>query len=204
MILLDANTWSAVGTCAAAIIALFYTIVTYKLLNRTRESLGLTRDSLNAAQEALKLNKSTLKHTSKIAEYDIYMRIADQLNSEKAFEIIEALNKEILKIDDNRQDMFATNGVLYVQSRTFRRYILYPLEDLAKFCEDGLITIESVDSGFGYIFIAACNNYDVAKYIAEIRAGSEKYYSGIERIYYQLYKMLPETDKAKYKAKLSF
>ncbi len=124
-----------------------------------------------------------LRKNNKIAEFQTYMKIAEALNSDAARDIIDACIDNKLNVDSN-----FPSGTYCITGGHFRRNVLDPLEDLSKFCEDGLISINSVDSGFGYLILEVGNCESVISHLKQVRKKSPDAYRGFENLYQKIIK----------------
>ncbi len=158
------NGWTAV----AAIASVIYTGLTYLLLRSAKKSLDIA-------------NKQTVK-ANKLAEFQIYMKITEQLFTNEAFQLLEMISDDNFTIVQVKGTELV-DGKQEITEAELRRYILNPLEDLAKFHEDGLVTIESIDSGFGNVVLQIGGSPQIVNYIVTARFKDPGIYEGIEKLF---------------------
>jgi hypothetical protein len=169
---------AAIGTLAAAFVAARYTYLTRGILVSTRESI--------------ERQNTSIERQRKVAEFEIYMRIADSLDAGKAQKLIDACCDNTLVIDSENPNEHLTLMVA-ISGGKFERLVLNPLEDLAKFYEDGLISIDSVDSGFRYVILSVGNNEHVKTYLKLQKIKYPNSFKGFKKLYSEIYlKVLPE------------
>jgi hypothetical protein len=134
-------------------------------------------------------NKKINETNNKLAEFQIYNEIAKLLSTDNAKAWVEKCrNKTILVTEETR------NKICYE--------LLNPLEDLAKFWEDKLVTIESINSGFGLTILVVGNNDKIAELIKSEKSEHEALYTGIESLYMKIYSLCNEVEKKKFKDKI--
>jgi hypothetical protein len=178
--------WTFIGVLAAFIAAVatgLYTYFTYHLLASTKKSL----DTAN-----------------KLAEFQIYSKISDQLSSEKAlaiFDIVERGWFEIEELIDSSQKVGGTPKAK-LSGRDIRRYILSPMEDLAKFKDDGLLSMEAIDIGFGNTILMIGNSKPIVDYINYLRSKiyfSDDIHCGFQSLYVEELNICKGDERNKYK-----
>jgi hypothetical protein len=125
------NGWTAIaamGAFVAALATMIYTRYTYEILSATRDSI-------------IRQNK--------VHEFEIFSKLSAELETEKALTLGYACKTNSLKIDlplgealtsEFRNETATTDSHL-------RQHLLNPLEKLAKFWSDGLISIDTLPSG---------------------------------------------------------
>jgi hypothetical protein len=160
------NGWtviSSLGTLIAAIVALFYTIFTYRLLSRTN---------------------ATFHKTNSINEFLIYKEISEKLVADKIVLLIDrCIDGSIIVDYDNKSD---ETGNIF-KSNTINRCLLNPLEDIFIFWEKDLISIETINSGFGYKILSVGNCPAISKHVKDIRVVMPSVYDGFEKLYNAIY-----------------
>jgi hypothetical protein len=170
LIALNIN-WTAIGAIGAviaAIVAIFYTLFTYQLL---------------------KESKYAVETNNKLVEFQIYSKLSDQLSSEKAAVILDIIEKNwfyIEEITDRTNVVHENPKKDKLLGKDIRRYILGPIEDLSKFKDDGLLSMESIDTGFGNIILMLGNNEAVVDYIKYLRKKiyfADNIHCGFESLY---------------------
>lgn len=173
---------AAIGALSAAGANIFYTVYTHRILKA-----AVTQTEKN----------------NQIAEFQTYVHLASELNCETAQDILSACIQGNLTIGSQ----FPSSGVSGHESnypaQDIRRFILGPIEDIYKFYEDGLISFESLDSGFGYTILNIGNNQAIVEYINYLRKevySNNSLYGGFESLYMKVHNNLPNEEKAKYRA----
>ena len=119
----------------------------------------------------------SLRKSNKLSDFQIYQKISELLNTDTALELIQ-------KCKDKSLDLSTPS-----EKRILKKEILNPLEDLAKFRKDNLISINGVYSGFSSLLLYVCNCEEVRKYILEIRGDniSSLVYGGLGDLYTEVY-----------------
>lgn len=185
--------WSALAAISAfvaAIIAGFYTYYTYQLLTKTKESLDLSTDALKLSRRTIELNETSLEGNKKLTEYQIYKEFGEKLYKKDVYKLMS-------DIKTYKEKHFYDNELEFV-----RYEVLNHLEDLAKFYEDNLITIESVNSGFGTMILYLGSNKGVIQIIKDEREIFPTIFSGFEYLYEQIYNKCNETERIGFLPKL--
>lgn len=184
------STWSgwtfvaAVSTLIAAIAACLYTYFTYHLLAATKVSIDIS---------------------NKLAEFQIYSKLGDLLASQKAldlFDLIEFDNLYIEEVMTEEEKSRPIPGGEPIKGKELRRFVLSPIEDLAKFRDDGLLSLDTIDSGFGNTILMVGNNEQVINYIKFLRSRlfySENILYGFESLYKDILERCSPEEKLKYR-----
>lgn len=181
--------WNAITALTTIVIAIATTCYTFY----TARLLKSAQDNIKTANE----NKVT---ANKLAEFQIYMKITEMLNRNKAFQLLELIGSGKFKILESQGKW--TIGHEDVPEGELRKYVLNPLEDLAKFYQDGLITDGSLNTGFGSNILMVAGSKQVVEYIIQQRTKITKdsaLYRGIESLVDAEFSLLPESDRAQYK-----
>jgi hypothetical protein len=172
------TTLSELTTTLAAIATILYVYFTYKILRET---------------------SNTSKLQVKIADAQIYYQVTKILNSEESNKLFESLEKGSFNIVtfENTQTIRLQTTIL---SSDLQRLILDPIEDLAKYWRDGLISLDSIDTGFGFKILAVGSNIEIINYIKGIRETfkSIRPYEGFEEIYLEIRKLISDEEKLQY------
>jgi len=182
---------AALGTIVAAIATVFYTIFTYKLLSETKKSIDIANENKDKA--------------NKLAEFQIYTKLSDDLASQEAsklFEVIDSNWFDIEEIDETKPGTYTNPKREKISGRDLRKYILGPIEDLAKFLDDDIISIESIDAGFGNTILMLGSNEMIVKYIKHLRAKiyfNNNIHCGFEYLFEEELKRCTPEEKTKYK-----
>ena len=166
------NIVAAVASLIAAIATSLYTYFTFHLLSSSQRSITIS---------------------NKLAEFEIYNRIAEKLFSDRALELLEIIWKDNFHIQGfNYQESDTAKET--ITARELRKYFLTPLEDLAKFRDDGLITFDSIDRGFGTIILQVGNSKNIVEFIKHLRSKiyhSQQLFKGFEELYHEEIKRFP-------------
>lgn len=177
------QTLGAMATMVAAIATILYTFFTYKLLASSQISIAVANE-----------NRAV---TNKLAEFQIYMKITEQLVTDKAFELLELIaDDDFIIVEARRAEL--QNEQHFILESDLRRYILNPLEDLAKFHDDGLVTMSSIDSGFGNTILQVGSSNQIAQYITSARLKDRGIYEGVESLYRKERGLLTEEERSRY------
>lgn len=167
---------SSLGTCLAAIVAVFYTIFTYRLLNRTNQ---------------------TFHKTNSINEFLIYKEISDKFSNTLTVYLVDKCISGKFSIDyKNESDDEAD----LINSHTINRFLLNPIEDIAVFWEQGLISIKTIDSGFGYKILSIGNCSVINKHVADMRSTLPTVYNGFQKLYNAIHANATDAEKKNYNA----
>jgi hypothetical protein len=163
--------------------------------------------SLIAAVFIYVLAKNELKKNNEISELDVYFKIKADLNSETSQKIYRAIlegHLQFVKKDDTPPFFQYFNGQsnLILPMPEVDINFLGHIEDLAVANEKGLISIETIMSGYSSIVLASGNAPCIYNYISYLR--NEKFedkdlYAGFEQLYSKLYGRLSEDLKKRYR-----
>ncbi len=171
-IILCAQFWtalSAIGTCLAAIVAIFYTCFTYNLLSTSNK---------------------TLTTNNKLVEFQIYNEISKSLNTPEVHGyIVRCVNGTLNSLNEEEAKFIKYN-------------ILNKLEDLAKFNEDGLISIDSINSGFGSMILHFGNCKSIVDLIIMDRKIFPSVLTGFENLYNAIFQKCTEQERVGFKSTL--
>lgn len=164
--------WSVIGVCAAVI----YTAFTFFIL----------RASIRSIQTQ-----------NKLVEFQIYSKICDTLDSEQVINLIEEIKRDNVFI--SYQDRTAV-GKKEFAGAMINKLLLNPFEDLYKFWQDGLISIESIDI-IGYKILIVGSNLEIVNYINYLRTNiynSQTIYQGFEALFQEELKRCDVEEKSKF------
>ena len=161
------NVLSSIGTFVGSIIAAIALIYAYRTLKKTQVSI----DSSN-----------------KIAEFDVYMKIADRIYDKDTDELINACINKTLKVDNMIQDIARTTGQIKVADNYLELKLMNVLNDLAIFSKVGVITLERISTGFGYVILIVCNNDEIRKFIKNVRIIYPGSYVSLENLWNEVIK----------------
>ena len=164
---------AAVGSLIAAIATSLYTYFTFHLLSS---------------------NQRSIKISNKLAEFEIYNRIAENLFSDRALELLEIIWRGNFYIQGFNFQESSDTGKEKITARELRKYFLSPIEELAKFCDDELITFDSIDRGFGTIILQVGNSKTIVDFIKHLRSNiyhSKHLFKGFEELYREEVKRFP-------------
>lgn len=119
----------------------------------------------------------SLRKSNKLADFQVYQKISDMLSSDSASELIQKCKSNTLTLTTE------------IEKQKLKKELLNPLEDLAKFRKDKLISRGAVYSGFSSMILCVCNCNTVQNYIAEIRMDktSAYAYGGLGDLYTEVY-----------------
>jgi hypothetical protein len=160
------NTTTQIFTIVGAVATAMYTLLTYKLLKSTAKSF---------------------ETTNKLAEFQIYSEISKLLNTEESNKLINTISSNWFNIDKmpNVVTYPTTHSPELIYSHNLNRHVLGPLEDLAKFYNDGLIELNSINTGWGSLIIKLWENDKIKDYILYLRETNNdiNLYSGLENLY---------------------
>jgi hypothetical protein len=119
----------------------------------------------------------SLKKSNKLSEFQIYQKISEMLSTEVALDLIQKCKNKTLTLNTDSE------------KQKFKKELLNPLEDLAKFRKDKLISIDGVYSGFSAMLLYVCNNDEVQRYVNEARGDgiSSLVYGGLGDLYSEVY-----------------
>ena len=181
--------WSWPGWPAiAAIATVLYTYFTYRLLSSAQSSIDVANQNKIIA--------------NKLAEFQIYMNITDKLSSDKSFELLEFMadvDFSIIEVGGTTTTIF--NPSTQILEGDLRRFILNPLEDLAKFHDDGLVSLDAINTGFGSSILLVGSSKQVVNYIRNQRSKEQlddKLYVGIESLFEKVLSLLKEEERQRY------
>lgn len=187
--------WSAISAIASLVAAgatILYTIFTYKLLKAAQENSQM-------AQENLKLVNDTKLVSNKLAEFQIYTKLTEQLYSSKAVELKRTIEQGGFQVLSGSDKEPVSGKVIYDHDLT--QYLLNPLEDLAKFYSDGLISADAINTGFGSLILLVGCSAEIANYIKFERKrgkGDDGLYGGLEELLNTELGQLDEDERKKY------
>lgn len=173
---------SAIGTLIAAIATAIYTYFTYQILDKTAETM-------------LK-NNTLIDKNNKVAEFNTYLEIKRSLDNDIAVKLVKLCANNVLNIDtenENIKDSYTIDEV--------RQHLLDPIEDIATYHDDDLISLEKINYAYGYTILYVGNNENIVKLINIIRS-NYKYddmYSGFEKLYKAILSTCSETEKANFR-----
>ena len=166
---------STVATIAATLVALIYTFITLKIFRQNKNA--------NKLSAYLELRKELTN--------DIFTLVTahcqrNTINIDNTNSVRELAGYKI------------SDGVLQINKFDFTRYVLGSLEDLALFYENKILSIQLIDSGYGYSILYIGNNESVRSLLKELRS-TANVYNGFENIYAGIFKRLSNDEKRKYK-----
>lgn len=169
---------SAITTSVAALATVLYVFLTYKILRET---------------------SNTSKLQVKIADAQIYYQVTKILNSAEANELFEFIENTDFHIDA-KGDMQILQARTSIKSSDLQRLILDPIEDLAKYWQDELISLDSIDTGFGFKILAVGSNTKIVDYINFTRRSykSNQPYEGLESLYLEIRKRVSVAELVQY------
>lgn len=177
-ILLDfqVKDWTGVGaivTIVACIAGITYTFITYKIFKQNSNTNQLTA----------------------------YLSIRKELTSEVFTLFTKHCRLDSIVIDDslaNRDGYAIESEKMFITKYIFLRDILGNIEDLALFYEKKLLTIQMIDSGYGYPLLHIGNNITVRDFIKRYRDSGLEVYCGFEKLYNKIYGRLKGHERNKF------
>ena len=175
---LNWNAVSAIGTLLSGIMAAIALIYAYKTVQLALKSTDLTRSGIEQA--------------NKLAAFNIYMKFADALSEPDAILILSACDNKSLTISYRIQNIEINeedSRIITVNGNYLNKMVLNPLADLMKFHEDGLISSEKINAGFGYTILLVGNNDKIRGFLADMRKQAPNSYKSLERLYALVYEM---------------
>lgn len=185
--------WTFIGALSAFIAAVatgFYTWFTYHLLSATKNSIDIANSNRETA--------------NKLAEFQIYSKLSDQLSSEKVLSLLDTIENgwfDVEEIAESAPGAYANPPRETITGKDIRRHILSPIEDLAKFKDDGLLSMESIDTGFGNTILMLGNSKPIVDYIKYLRKKvyfSDNIHCGFESLYEEELNCCSEEERSKY------
>ena len=189
---LEISIWdktSSISTVVSALITFIYTIVTYVLLKQNKRLIAQNKD-MNEVTVYLKLKEDLTK--------DVFNEFAHYC----------ALSKMSLKIyDDNRltsiSGVHINDDILYINKKSFKKNILGNIEDLALLYQKNILSIDIIDSGYGYQILDIGNNLEVRRVLIDNRIEYPDSYFGFSTLYELIYLRLDDKSKKRYKKNLT-
>lgn len=188
MILLHHNIDWAVVSDIATVLAFFaaalYTWFTYDILKQTAKAANQNATA-NELSAYLALRKDLCTpHFSLVTQY---------ARSNK----LTLLDKPLVT-NGGETHSYEQNGYYFITKASLITDILNNVEDLALFHERNILTIETIDSGFGYTILNLGNNTEINQYINKLREHQREAFNGFIKLYGSIYNMLDETEKSNY------
>jgi hypothetical protein len=165
---------SSIGSLLAAIIAAIYTVVTYKLLEKTNQ---------------------TFQKTNTLTEFEIYRDIIALLNKTKSRKAISLCLTDNLIIVEADKDIVNDN---YIKGSDINQLVLNPLEDLAMFWKKDLITIRTINEGIGYKILELGNCKTIVEHIEKTRKQLPNVFTGFEKLYKAVYEDSEQDERKDY------
>jgi hypothetical protein len=180
------NGWTplaAIGALLAAVATILYTRYTYQILSATRSSID---------------------RQNRVHEFEIFSKLSAELETPEVSRLHHACKRNTLKIDLPLADALTSpyRGETATTDSGLRQHLLNPLEKMAKFWNDGLISIGTIDNTLGYFILDIGNCTGVINHINHLRNNvynNESLYDGFEKLYKAIYMRLSAVEQAKYK-----
>lgn len=191
--LFDSNMWiaiSAIGTLVSSIATIVYTSLTFSILKSTNKS----------ATANAKTNQLTA-----------YMEIKKDLTTSLFITVCKFARKNNISIfqsSSNGQSVDVGNqylekdGLLKISDTCLTHLVLNNIEDLALFYDQSFLTIDLIDSGFGYNILHLGNNIQIREFIQECRNFQPNAFDGFVILYGLIYNRLSTSEKLNYKSHL--
>ena len=161
------NVLSSIGTFAGSIIAAIALIYAYRTLKKTQVSIDCS---------------------NKIAEFDVYMKIADRIYDKDTDELINACINKTLIVDNSIQDIARITGQIKVTDNYLELKLMNVLNDLAIFSKVGVITLERISTGYGYVILIVCDNNEIRQFIKNVRIKYPGSYGSLETLWNEVIK----------------
>jgi hypothetical protein len=174
---------AAIGALMAATATILYTKFTYEILHATRQSID---------------------RQNKVHEFEIFSKLAEELETEQALRLHQACKTNTLKIDLPLGDALTSpyRGETATTDSGLRQHLLNPLEKMAMFWSDGLISTRTIDNTLGYFILNIGNCSEVVKHINHLRRDvydNPNLYCGFESLYKAIINDLGKPEKHKYR-----
>lgn len=124
-----------------------------------------------------KVSYRAMQKTNQLAEFQIYQELSKLLSTDIADKVVERCKSKTLSLTTD------------AEKREFKKNILDPLEDLAKFRKDSLVSIGGVYTGFSSLILYVCNCDIAVNYLNDIRKNpiTSLSYGGLGDLYDELY-----------------
>lgn len=168
---------SSIVTLVACGAGIMYTIITYKIL----------------------------KQNSKTNQLTAYLSIRKELTSEIFTLFTNYCRLDSIVIDDtldNPEGYKIESQKMFITRYIFLKDVLGNIEDLALFYERKLLTMEMIDSGYGYSILHIGNNITVRESIKRYRDSGQEVYCGFEKLYSMIFDQLKGNEKTKFNKRL--
>ena len=162
---------SAIGTFIAAIVAILYTIFTYLLLQKSKE---------------------TFDKANEINEFQIYKEISNTLSTDEVSRLTDLCMSNRLVIDYYNLTTVVGDKV---NSTNLNRHLLNLFEDVAIYWHKKLINIKIINAGFGYKILKIGNCKTITNHILKMRESLPNVYWGFENLYNAIILDSPESEK---------
>lgn len=189
---------SSIATVLACIVAAVYTIATYKILSVTSKAAKATSDA--AIQNATANELSAYLELRKDLTSEVFWNV-----SSYAYRKDLTSNEDKIVITQNinsKEEWEIIEEILYIRPLCLIKAVLNNIEDLAIFLDKGVLTIETIDAGFGYSLLYIGNNDTIRNFIKEQNNSGSSVYGGFENLYALIYDKLKPEEKEKYKSTL--
>jgi hypothetical protein len=146
-----------------------------------------------------------LQQNKKAIEASAYLTIRNDLAKDVFILASTHCKANFFNIDDTNSiqgvGYTITNGMMKLNQVLFVRDVLGNIEDLALFCESKILSINFIDSGYGYSILEIGNNLNVRSTIRLLRR-SGCVYNGFNSLYCKIHSKLPYNEKDKYKCNI--
>jgi len=149
------------------------------------------------------LASKELKRNNLIAEGDLYFRIKQDFDTEFSRKVhgLVISNRMIFHKDTVPESVRVSDNETYPLTHFTYSY-LGSFEDLSFFHEKGLMSLDVLDAGFGYMILETGNSKVIFDIIQHLRNGKEKdnsIYIGFENLYKKIRDTLNEDQKKLYR-----
>lgn len=199
---------SSGGTILAAIAAIVYTCITNRLMKETSraadESAKAAKASADAAiatADAAKATADAAKQNAIANELSVYLSLKKDLTTD-VFKLVSKhcrLNT-IVVVDSiaTTNEYGVNNGTLTITQHWLTSEVLNNLEDLSIFLDKKVLTLKSIDEGYGYSILYIGNNKEIRRILENEKQNGVQSYTGFRNLYNQIYLLLDDTEKSKF------
>lgn len=192
---------SSLGTILAALAAIAYTILTYLLLNKTSEAAKSSAAAATASAEAAKATADAAAQNAIANELSVYLSLKKDLTTE-IFKLVSKhcrLNTIVVVDSIATTNEYGVNsGTLTITQHWLTSEVLNNLEDLSIFLEKKVLTLKSIDDGYGYSILYIGNNKEIRRILENEKQNGVHSYTGFRKLYNEIYVLLDGSEKSKF------
>lgn len=189
---------SSIGTILAALAAILYTYLTYRLLNKTSEAAKSSSEAAKASAEAAKATAEAAVQNAIANELSVYLSLKTDLTS-KIFNLVSKhcrLNSiEVLDYIPKGIDYEEVEQKLRITQHCLTTEVLNNLEDLSIFWDKDVLKLKTIDDGYGYNILYIGNNNEIRRILDKEKASGIQTYTGLRKLYNAIYLMLNDSEK---------